>query len=103
MVQPVEQCLVHCFSLAQRREVLFEYWDTISAKDDVCGYIITNIKLAPTEVFVQFLLDCSALPEVASLAAIHGNHLLATLFKLTRTYCYSIHRERMKILNLWKL
>ena len=50
---------------------------------------------------VQFLLDCRVIPEVAALVMEHGDAILAPLYKMTRTFCYSIHMERLKILNRW--
>ena len=94
--------LIHCSSLATRRSVLYEYWDSIASKHPACSLIVTNMKLAPESILVQFILDCSVIPEVATLADLHGDVVLATLFRLTRTFCYSIHRERLKILNRWR-
>ena len=98
----VPHLLVHCSSLAHRRTVLFEYWDAIVSRNPACSLIVDQMKLAPPALFTQFLLDCSVIPEVISLVQIHGEDVLATLFKLTRTWCYSIHRERLKILKRWR-
>ena len=54
-------------------------------------------KYAKTEcpLFVQFILDCSCLPEVVSLCQTQGQYVLNFLFKMTRTYCHSMHRSRL--------
>ena len=60
---------------------------------------------APThdeEKSVQFLLDCSTLPEVIALRQNQGDWVLDKLFYLTRTYCYSMHKARLRILGKWQ-
>ena len=93
--------LVSCSSLAYRREVLFEYWDNLAQQNPVISCVISTIKIAPDDTVVQFLLDCTAIPEVSALAETYGNQILSIFFKMTRTFCYSIHRERLKLLNRW--
>ena len=95
--------LIHCSSLAYRRSVLFDYWKSLAAKNPVCSSLVSQMISASAEILIQFILDCSAIPEVASLVLIHGDQHLALLFKMTRTFCYSIHRERLKLLNRWRV
>ena len=95
--------LLHCSSLAYRRTVLFDYWKSLAAKNPECSSLVNSMISAAAEIQIQFILDCSAIPEVASLALIHGDQPLALLYKMTRTFCYSIHRERLKLLNRWRL
>ena len=52
-------------------------------------------------LFSQFLIDCSVIPEVISLTQLLGTDALYNLFKVTRTWCYSLHRDRLKILGRW--
>ena len=54
---------------------------------------------APDAIFMQFVLDCTAIPLVNQC----DSESLNTLLKITRAYCYSIHRERLKILNRWNV
>ena len=98
----VQHLLVHCSALSSRRDVLFEYWDVLASTNPVCTTLVAFIKQAPEGTFLQFLLDCTAVPEVAQLTGESGAEVLSTLFKMTRTYCYSIHRERLKLLNRWR-
>ena len=51
--------------------------------------------------FCQFLLDCSPLPSVVSAVQLHGGELLSHLFQITRTWVYTLHKERMKMLGRW--
>ena len=53
--------------------------------------------------FCQFVLDCSNIPAVISLAqAYHGCFdVYESFFEVTRTWAYTIHRDRLKRLNRW--
>ena len=97
----LQHFLVQCSSLAYRRSVLFDYWGNITLAHPVCHNIVESMKISSQEKFTQFLLDCSVIPEVIELSDRHGKYILDVLFKMTRTYCYSLHRERLKLLNRW--
>ena len=94
--------LVHCPSLASQRELLFEYWKTISCSNTVCNKILLEIQTSKEDDFLQFILDCSAVPAVIIAAQIHGSEVFNILFKATRTYCYSMYRARLRLLNQWR-
>ena len=53
--------------------------------------------------FLSILLDCSIIPEVIASAQNEGSNVLNMLFRLTRTWVYSLHKERMKLLGRWNL
>jgi hypothetical protein len=78
---------------------VFDYWKSLAAKNPECSSLVSSMISAAAEIKIQFVLDCSTIPEVASLALIHGDQPLAMLYKMTRTFYYSIHRERLKLLN----
>ena len=50
---------------------------------------------------MQMLLDCSVIPEVIRSALSHGSSVYDDLFYVGRTWCFAVHRERMKRLHLW--
>ena len=52
--------------------------------------------------FCSFILDCSNDPEVVLLCQKFGKNVLFNFFDITRTWAFVIHRERMKLLGLWK-
>ena len=62
---------------------------------------MNKMKTTTNEEFLQFVLDCSSLPEVIAAAQIHGMELYNILYKATRTYCYSLYRARLKLLSQW--
>ena len=51
---------------------------------------------------VQFLLDATVLHRTQLLITNLGEDILFPLFHLTRTWCYVVHRERMKNLKKGK-
>ena len=93
--------LLLCPVLADRREMIFEYWETLVASSQPCKDIINFVKSAPITTFMQFILDCSVMPQVISAKQIHGDSIHKILFKASRTYCYSMYRERLKRLDRW--
>ena len=54
-----------------------------------------------TESIMQFLLDCTPLPIVISYAQLYGAFIYRNVFYLSRTWCFSVHKQRMKRLGLW--
>ena len=99
----VQHLLIKCSALSSRRSILFEYWENISSTSPILTDIVQKIRDGPPDQLLQFVLDCSVIPEISELADIHGEDFLAPLFKMSRTFCYSIHRERLKLLNKWRL
>ena len=93
--------LVLCPALATRRSLILEYWDNISYANPICYNILQQMKTTDPEIFLQFLLDCSVLPVVIEAAQQHGEEIYNILFKATRTFCYSLYRARLKLLDQW--
>ena len=60
-------------------------------------YVLSN----STQKTMQFLLDCTALPEVILSAQQHGEQVYTDLFYMSRTWCFALHRERMKRICKW--
>ena len=63
--------------------------------------LLTNLCDLTHPSFVNFLLDCSSLPEVIASVQQHGQAVLHHLFRVTRTWLFVLHRERLKILGRW--
>ena len=67
----------------------------------VISDIFKKIKEGQGDILLQFFLDCSVIPNIVQMANIYGDGIFDTMFKLSRTFCYSIHRERLNILDRW--
>jgi hypothetical protein len=64
--------------------------------------LIANILYkGSNQKLMQLLLDCSVIPEVIASSQSHGEQVLSDLFYFSRTWCFSVHRERMKRLGKW--
>ena len=89
-----------CQKLKNRKEALLEYSFSVLSKSAVAMNIFNDLMLSNEHMQVQFLLDCSVFPQVIH-ASQKDSKLLSILFKVTRTWCYSMHRTRLKMLNRW--
>ena len=63
--------------------------------------LLTNLCDTNQYSFVDFLLDCSSLPGVIAGVQQHRQAVLHHLFRVTRTWVYVLHRERLRILGRW--
>ena len=99
--EDLEHILLYCGSLSPTRRRLINF--TINYAKTVPALSDTILDLTkPTQpLLLQFLLDCSVIPHVISLVQVHGDDVLHHLFKVSRTWCYSLHKERLKILGRW--
>ena len=92
--EDLEQILVpRCYALKDKKAVLLEYATTILKHSQLATEIFNNVLDSDDEtLLVQFILDCSVLPPVIT---------AAQQDKVTRTWCYTMHRTRLKLLNRW--
>ena len=97
----LEHLLLFCPGLSDDRARILNLFTTVAAEAHELFFIIDSfLNSDTTDTRMQFLLDCSTLPEVIRLRQSTGDSLLARLFFLTRTWCYTIHRSRMTKLGL---
>ena len=100
LTETAEHVLLHCPAYSITRENLITL--CLKTQDHVSHCLVTSFLLSDTtKKMMQFLLDCSVLPEVIFGAQTHGKQIYDDLFYLSRTWCFSIHRERMKRLCKW--
>ena len=100
-LEDIEHLLIpRCPVLQERRRLLLDYCTSILAQSVTCTTIFENMRLQGNSQWVQFVLDCSIIPEVID-AAQKDNTVYPLLFKVTRTWCYSLHRTRLKHLGRW--
>ena len=94
----IESFLVSCPSLSSSRAVLSQFKASFltTANPDLLPLVTECLLSNP----VQFWLDCSTMPQVIE-AVQHGSQaLLYPLFKLTRNYCHTLHKERVRLLEI---
>ena len=101
IVEDVPHILSSCSGLSEQRRKLASFTSRYAASVPVIMDLILTLCLPSNPSFVQFLLDCSCLPEVIHATQQHGKEVLEHLFLITRLWVYTLHRERMKLLGRW--
>ena len=97
----LEHYLLFCPALSSARLNVMQLSQKISLEHEALRNILQNtFSNQKTENIVQFLLDCSSVPEIVTLSQSDNSYLVDRLFYLSRTWCYSIHRSRMNRLGL---
>ena len=71
----------------------------LSVEDPVVAQLANHALSHPASYLIQFLLDATALPQTINLLKSRDKNSLGRLMNLTRTWCYSPHRERQISLN----
>ena len=94
--------LTECEDLLPARLRVFSLWADHMQDNQVLIPVIVKYTTTsdPTQL-VQFLLDCTVLHDVISLQQKFGNWVHDSLLYLTRTFCFSMHKARLKLLGKW--
>ena len=101
LLEDERHILLDCGSLVSTRIRLSQFTINHTKKFPVIKDILLNFTNPENPRYCQFLIDCSSIPEVITLSQKYGHSILNQLFKVTRTWCYSLHRERLKVLGRW--
>ena len=98
----LEHQLLDCQSLSTTRENCTLLWRKYCIdKPEVRRIVmLENNGDDHPNTSMQFLLDPSCCPEVICAVQTYGTGILAHVQYLTRTWCYSLHLRRYKILKL---
>ena len=91
--------LISCPAYMRTRLRLRNLW--LSCKIQLLHNLLSSILIGPATDLIQFILEPSAHPQVISLSQNYGSDILRAVFHLTRTWCYTLHRERAKLLGRW--
>ena len=97
----IEHLLVTCPALEQTRHRLHSLWCVKSVDCLPLHRLIIRILGSPPSVLVRFILDCTSIPEVLTLRQAIGYEVIERLLYLTRTWAFTIHKEKLKILGRW--
>ena len=98
----ITHILVECESLSSTRNNMKALFSNFMMSHTHTIPVLQKFFLSTDATFqTQFLLDCSILPDIIILQQTIGHQILDDLFYLTRSWCYAIHRERLKNLNRW--
>ena len=96
--------LTKCKDLEPARERVLSLWAAAAQDNPTIQPILTQYSTTTdTALFVQFLLDCTVLPEVIVQSQIEGKKFQAIFLYLTRTFCFSVHKSRLTLLGKWNV
>ena len=99
--EDLRHILISCTALTATREKLTRYTLSFSQQYPLTAPLLLKFCAPSSPQFCQFLLDCSVIPSVILETQQHGMEVLHDLFNVTRTWCYTLHKERMKLLGRW--
>ena len=97
--ETIEHILISCISYKETKKNLYNLW--LSTKIPIVYQLVLSALSSDKKYLLQFILDCSVLPIVIRAAQEHGYIIYEELFYLTRTWCFAIHKQRMKSLGRW--
>ena len=103
IMDDLDHIIKYCPALALIRcslmQFTFNYAKTLPKK--ICELLHEKCNLS-SPTFTNFILDCSVDPDVILTCQDVGFHVLDVLFKVTRSWAYVLHRERLKLLGRWR-
>ena len=92
----LDHFLLSCSTLIPTRLNILNLWDTFSSEDEELRKLLLIKLRSPICSFLQFLIDPSVDPHV-----IRGVQLetikIDEVFRLTRSWCYALHRKKQQI------
>ena len=103
-IEDLPHILSFCPSLTPARTKLNHYTLQYSSNlPDGIKKILMQHCSPSSSTFINFLLDCTSLPDVISAVQVLDADVLHHLFNISRTWVYVLHRERLKQLGRWNL
>ena len=100
IIESREHVLLHCPSYSSVRNKLVNL--CLKVESPVSHSIVfSHLMQGDTMSQMQLLLDCSVLPDVIVARQNYGDAVIKDLFYLGRTWCFSLHRERLKRIGQW--
>ena len=103
IVEDIWYIIIGCSGLNETRRRLTSFTSSFISDKPVLQPIVRAYLYAAengTQV-MQFILDCSVLPLVITAYQKYGPVIHQQLFRVTRTWCRALHRDRLKALGLY--
>ena len=98
-IETIEHILLDCKAYTKQRQQLVSMW--LATQVFEVYPLILDALSASKNYLLQFIMDCSPLPQVILAKQHYGDIIHNEIFKLTRTWCFVLHRERMRIHGRW--
>ena len=97
----LQHLLVVCPSLEHNRHQLHGLWcRKTKLLEPLHHLIIQKLGSSPAEL-TGFILDCMSCSQLMDLVQLYGQTVLDIVLYLTRTWAYSIHRQKQILLGRW--
>ena len=93
--------LIVCPALEHTRHRLHSLWCSKSADCPPLHSLVLRILGSSPESQVRFILDSTPCPELIKLIQMFGKEIQDRVLYLTRTWAFSIHRQKLKLLGRW--
>ena len=97
----LEHLLITCPALEHSRHRLHSLWCLKTVDCPPLHRLILRMLGSTPETQVRFILDSTAFPEVIGLMQLYGQEIQDRILYLTRTWAFTLHRQKMKILGRW--
>ena len=97
--ESLEHILLYCPSYQSSRSKLVKLWQ--ATRIPAITNVISSVLAQSGDTLVQFLLDPSTHPLLIRMSQDYGQEPLKIVFHLTRTWCFTIHKYRAKLLGRW--
>ena len=92
-----------CPSLNHIRQDLCQFTFRYSSFLPVQLMELIRMKCSPDNpTFVDFVIDCSTDSDIIAALQVLGEDVLHHSYAITRTWAYVLHKERLKLLGLWR-
>ena len=95
--ETLEHLLLWCPSYSAIRITLKRLWSTTPSP--TVNLFTESLLEAPPSVLLKFILDPSSHPAVISLGQVLGRDCLHIIHHIARSWCYSVHRERSRLIG----
>ena len=98
--EDINHIIIRCSGLDETRRRLTNFTAEYIADKPVIQQIVqTYLFSSNEEVTMQFIIDCSVLPLVIASYQKYGPTVHEHLFKVSRAWCRTLHRDRLKLLG----
>ena len=96
----LQHLLLTCSALGDTRARLLRGLTSNSNMSEISKSVI-NSAFQSIETATQLLLDPSVLPTAISINQTQDPSIFNHLFRFSRSWCYSVHKARLKLLGRW--
>ena len=98
----LEHILLHCPALSEARSKAIKLWSNFMVSHQYLFPVVSSFTLEGGSAHLQLLLDPSVIPSVIAENRVNPNFLPSCLY-LSRTWVYTIHITRQRLLKIWNL